>query len=171
MSAYSNFAMDDDLSRYEPSPEFTSAITSHSEAPKWVLQTYYIGTMIFAIVAIVTAAGQIYTRMHCDQFKTPSSKTGSDIFEVFAWITTVVSFLIVIMSIYALITHMGYGAQITASYRKIFKPDKYDKSYRVKELHRKLGDQDANLMERAGQSQLQSSLDRAYQTPYPNLRV
>jgi hypothetical protein len=107
------------LDSYEPAPEYTAAVSSHTEAPDWVLSTYYIGTLIFSMVAIVTAAGQVYTRLNCDSFKSPGSKTGADIFEVFAWVTIVISFIILVMSIYALVSRMGFSAQIKKAWGKL----------------------------------------------------
>lgn len=107
------------LDTYEPSPEYMKAVSSHTEAPDWVLSTYYIGTLVFSMVTIVTAAGQVYTRLNCDSFKSAASKTGSDIFEVFAWVTIAISFVILVMSIYALVTRMGFSAQIKKTWSKI----------------------------------------------------
>jgi len=110
---------------YEPSPEFqmpytTAAVPKHVGAPNWVLSSFYVGTMVFGAVSIITSAGQIYTRMKCVEFTDDAAATGTTIFEIIAWVTIVLSFVIILMSIIALAYRMGFSQQISTAYDTLF---------------------------------------------------
>jgi hypothetical protein len=167
--SYSNFSFSGspNLDTYEPSPEFLN-IKSHAEAPAWALQTYYWGTIIFSLVTIVTAIGQIYTRMACSHF-TSSGSTNALIFTIFAWITLVVCVVIIIpMSIYALVAKVGFAGQISTVYRNITKgSQKSDEQFRMNELRQNMSKQQEQLVSR---SNLQHQLDTERFT-YPDLQL
>lgn len=171
-SAYHDFSLDNTLGAYEPSPEFRATVVSHDEAPGWVLRSYYSANILFGAIAIVTAAGQIYTRMRCTHFKTPTSVTGSDIFEVFAWITAILGFLLIILSLLALIYKMGITTLLSKGWTKLAGSTKEsDAKFRMNELQSRLGKQDDLLVQGAGQSSLSRSLDRTFAEPYPNVKL
>lgn len=88
-----------------PHTEFSNYMPAHSEASDTVLKAYYIITLFMGLAAIVTGAGQIYTRNQCSSI---DDDTGVTAFFVIAIITIVMAFVIVIMTIYALIYKLGY---------------------------------------------------------------
>lgn len=116
---------------YEPHPEF-SAYHPRSEAPNWLLTTYYVGFMFYAIVAIVVSAGVIYNKQKCAVFES-GSDTGATVFEVFGYITIILSFVVLVMSILALVYRMGFSEQIISMYRKL-EPKNFDTEFRINQL-------------------------------------
>lgn len=125
----SNFQLD---THYEPSPEF-AAYQPRSEAPNWLLTTYYTGFMVYAAVAIVVSAGVIYNKQTCSVYQ-HGSDTTAIVFEVFGYITAVLSFVVFVMSIMALVYRMGFTEQLVAAYRKL-EPKGFDTEFRINQLH------------------------------------
>jgi hypothetical protein len=91
--------------------------TTDHEAPDWMLSGFYWTVLIFSVVSIITASGQIYTKSSCSEFK-PKRETHVIVFEVFAALTIVVASILFIMSILALVFKMGFGGQLQALGRK-----------------------------------------------------
>lgn len=116
---------------YEPSPEFSS-YHPRSEAPNWLLTTYYVGFMFYSIVAIVVSAGVIYNKQKCSVFDS-GADTPATVFEVFGYITIILSFIVLVMSILALTYRMGFSEQIISVYRKL-EPKNYDTDFRINQL-------------------------------------
>lgn len=116
---------------YEPSPEF-SGYRPRSEAPNWLLTTYYVGFMFYALVAIVVSAGVIYNKQKCTNFEN-DAETAAIVFEVFGYITALLSFVVLVMSIMALVFRMGFSEQIISIYRKI-EPRNFDSEFRINQL-------------------------------------
>lgn len=147
--------------RYEPSPEF-SAYYPRSEAPNWLLTTYYVGFMFYAVVAIVVSAGVIYNKQKCAVFE-DGADAGATVFEVFGYITIILSFVVLVMSILALVYRMGFSEQIISMYRKL-EPKNFDTEFRINQLR----GENENLV------QTQSSLLRERNeavVPYEDLRM
>lgn len=116
---------------YQPRPEFT-AYHPKSEAPNWLLTTYYVGFMFYALVAITVSAGVIYNKQKCSVFE-DGAETGATVFEVFGYIVIVLSFCVLVMSIMALVFRMGFSEQIVAVYRKL-EPKNFDTEFRINQL-------------------------------------
>lgn len=116
---------------YEPSPEF-SAYKPRSEAPNWLLTTYYVGFMFYAMVAIVVSVGVIYNKQKCTNYAN-GSETGAIVFEVFGYITAILSVCVLCMSIMALVFRMGFSEQILSVYRKL-EPANFDTEFRINQL-------------------------------------
>lgn len=146
------------LYSYEPSPEFLN-VASQDDAPKWVIQTYYILTLFLSLVVIVSSIGTIYSVMTCSHYENTTAPVA---FEVIAWITLVLAFFLLIMTIFALVTKMGYAVQL----EKIFKPAiraynsagaKSNNEFRRNELNRNLDNQQSAMLQNS--SMLQRNLD------------
>jgi large-conductance mechanosensitive channel len=95
---------------YEPHPEFTS-YKPRSEAPNWLLSTFYVGFMVYAVTAIVVSAGTIYNKQKCSVYS-DGAETGAIVFEIMGYITAVLSFVVIIMCIFALVYRMGFREQV-----------------------------------------------------------
>lgn len=166
--AYSSFYLPN-ADTYEPSTEFLN-VAAQDDAPTWVLKSYYWGTLLFGCVNIVTAAGQIYTKMTCSHFD-GSAETTTTVFEVFAWITGIMSVFIIAMSIYALIAKVGFAGQIKMIARSIAKGSKSsDNEFRLNELRTKMREQEETLVASAGRSNLQNQMETE-NFPYANIQT
>jgi len=140
-------------------PELEYTPTLRSEAPGWVLQMYYIGTLIMSIVGIITAIGTIVTYEYCDTWKSDSKATAAATFFGFAFVTLIAALMIFGMSIWALATKQGFGTQLKKAGRAVFKPDEYDRQYRINELKDKID------------SQKTSSIEMSNLNAYPDLET
>lgn len=116
---------------YTPSPEFTD-YKPPGTVPNWLLTTYYVGFMFYALVAIVVSAGVIYNKQKCSVYS-EGAETSAIVFEVFGYITAVLSFIVLIMSIMALVFKMGFSEQIKTIYRKL-EPRDFDTKFRLNQL-------------------------------------
>jgi hypothetical protein len=145
------------LYSYEPSPEFLN-VASQDDAPKWVIQTYYILTLFLSLVVIVSSIGTIYSVMTCSHYENSVAPVA---FEVIAWITLVFAFFLLIMTIFALVTKMGYAVQLEKILRPITRAydaagAKSNNAFRRNELNQNINKQDAMLQ---NSSMLQRNLD------------
>lgn len=147
---------------YEPSPEFT-AYQPKSEAPNWLLTTYYVGFMFYAMVAIVVSAGVIYNKQKCSVFEN-DAETGATVFEVFGYVVIILSAVVVVMSVLALVYRMGFSEQIVSVYRKL-EPKNFDTEFRINQLH----SQNVGLVE-TQQSSLAKERERGV-VPYSDLNL
>ena len=136
---YSSF----DTSFTEPALEYTP--TLRNEAPRWVLQLYYVGTLIMSIVGIITAIGTIVTYEYCSDWKSDSKQTAAETFFGFAFVTLIAALMIFAMSIWALATKQGFTTQVKKAAKAVFKPDEYDRQYAINELQTKIGEQEQSL--------------------------
>lgn len=155
----SSFQID---TNYEPSPEFTT-LRPRSEAPEWLLYSFYIGFMFYAVVAIVVSAGVIYNKQRCDVFS-DGAETAATVFEVFGYIVAILSFVVILMSVLALVYRMGFGEQIVTAYRKL-QPKNFDTEFRINQL---------NMKNQGLVDDQRSTLDRemgAGVMPYSDLQV
>jgi hypothetical protein len=170
--SYSNFSFSGspNLDTYEPSPEFLN-VKGHDEAPAWALTTYYACTLAFCVVTIVTAVGQIYTRMACSHFTTSGDRT-SYAFMIIAWITLAICVIFILpMSIYALVAKVGFATQFSKIYSSANKATKKsDEQFRMNELRQNMSKQQEQMVEMAGRSNLQHQLDTERYT-YPELQL
>lgn len=133
-----------------PRTEFSEYMPAHSEASDTVLKAYYIITLFMALAAIVTGAGQIYTRNQCSSI---DDDTGVTAFFVIAIITIVLAFVVVIMSIYALIYKLGYRHVYTT------------------EPSSERGARDTSLLPSTMRTRRQRSMDHTRQGVYKNLAL
>ncbi len=155
----SSFQID---TNYEPSPEF-STYHPASKTDNWLLYSYYSGFLFYAMVAIVVSAGVIYNKQKC-QVIADGAETAAIVFEVFGYITIILSFVVMIMSILALVYRMGFGEQIVTAYRKLA-PKDYDTQFRINQL---------NVQNQGLVQDQRSTLDREMNQgtiPYSDLQV
>ncbi len=107
----------DSASDYKFHPEFGASVSTSSEAPDWLLYSYYAGFLFYSMVAIVVSAGAIYNKMECSVYKNGAS-TPALVFEIFGYIVIVLSVVVMIMSILAMSLRMGFSQQLKAVYNK-----------------------------------------------------
>jgi len=140
-----SYDMDYSFTDNYTAPELEYTPTLRNEAPGWVLQMYYWGTLVMSIVGIITAIGTIVTYEYCESWKSDSKQTAATTFFGFAFVTLIAALLIFCMSIWALATKQGFGTQLKKAGRAVFKPDEYDRQYRINELKDKIGDQEKSI--------------------------
>jgi hypothetical protein len=83
--------------KYSPPP-------TTSEAPYWLLQTFYIGSIVVALLAVTASAGNLYAKSAC---LSTTNSTAASAFEVISYITIVVAVLASVFAAYALWRRMG----------------------------------------------------------------
>ena len=96
---------DFNFDNYTPSPEFDVSALRPSEISAKGLKIFYIGILIYSLIAIVTCIGQIVSYNSCSTWNS-GAQAGAEFFYVFSFFTLIGSTVVLGMSVYALIYKM-----------------------------------------------------------------
>jgi len=159
-----------DTSPYEPSPMFNTH-TVHEPA-NWYMWSYYLWSLLFSCIAIVTSVGTWVTRGQCTAWAgdDPNSNSIANGFWAFAIITFIFAVILFVMSLIALITKTGFREQWAFAAEKVFKPDQFARAVRIKELQR----QSSSLLSDVGPtgtSSLASEIEMSAANPYSDMTM
>ena len=141
---------DFNFDNYTPSPEFDVSALRPSEISAKGLKIFYIGILIYSLIAIVTCIGQIVSYNSCSTWNS-GAQAGAEFFYVFSFFTLIGSTVVLGMSVYALIYKMGFSQQLQKHWNTL----------------KKSGSK-SNLMEMEPTSQ-ELNFDHDMPNPYPGV--